>query len=122
MYTPLLDELELTYPQYLVLLALWEKDIQAVGELSKRLFLDYNTLTPLLKRLTEKGLIHRNRSILDERSVKISLTEKAISLKDKAFCIPEKLVKTLGQMDFTSDEIQIFRQLLTKLVDKLKVE
>src|SRR5215475_15995646 len=83
-YKPLLDRLGLTYPQYLVMLALWERDGVALKEIGERLFLDSGTLTPLLKRLEAAGLVKRNRSTEDERQVRIALTAQGQALKEKA--------------------------------------
>ncbi len=115
-YTPLLEELGITYPQYLVLLALWQKDEQLVGELSKVLYLDYNTLTPLLKRLEEKQFINRNRSKSDERSVYISLTDTGKALKNQAACIPDKIIESLNKGELNRDEIVSFQQTLLKIM------
>lgn len=115
-YTLLLEELGITYPQYLVLLALWQKDEQLVGELSKVLYLDYNTLTPLLKRLEEKQFINRSRSKSDERSVYISLTDTGKALKNQAACIPDKIIESLDKGDMNMDEIVAFQQTLLKIM------
>ncbi|NHN26226.1 MarR family transcriptional regulator [Flavobacterium jejuense] len=96
LYRPLLDKLDITYPQYLVLLILWEEEEQTVNQLGKKLQLDNGTLTPLLKRLEIKGIVNRTRSTVDERIVLISLTNLGKSLKEKANCIPEQLMKALG--------------------------
>ena len=88
LYKPLLDELGLTYPQYLTLLVLWERDGLAVSELGERLSLDSGTLTPLLKRLEAAGLIARIRDTLDERRVHITLTAAGRKLKSRAQKIP----------------------------------
>jgi len=88
LYKPLLDELGLTYPQYLAMLVLWERDGLMVSELGERLFLDSGTLTPLLKRLEGAGLIARIRAVEDERRVHISLTAAGRKLKAKAEKIP----------------------------------
>jgi DNA-binding MarR family transcriptional regulator len=88
LYKPLLDELGLTYPQYLAMLALWERDGQMVSELGERLFLDSGTLTPLLKRLEAAGLVARIRDVQDERRVHISLTAAGRRLKARAQKIP----------------------------------
>ncbi|MES9683697.1 MarR family transcriptional regulator [Bacillus sp. AFS001701] len=93
LYRPILDEIGITYPQYLALLSLWEKDQQTVKELGETLFLDSGTLTPMLKRMESAGLIFRKRDSSDERKVLITLTEESIKLKEKAFCIPEKFFK-----------------------------
>ena len=88
LYKPLLDELGLTYPQYLVMLVLWERDGLMVSELGERLFLDSGTLTPLLKRLESAGLIARVRAVEDERRVHITLTAAGRKLKARAQKIP----------------------------------
>lgn len=89
LYKPYLDEISLTYPQYLVMLVLWEKGKMNIGKIGEHLHLDNGTLTPLLKRMEKHGLLSRTRSIDDERVVVISLTENGKSLKDKAKHIPE---------------------------------
>src|SRR3954466_4826409 len=83
-YKPLLDALGLTYPQYLVMLVLWERDDVPVKEIGERLLLDSGTLTPLLKRLEAAGLIKRTRSKHDERQILIALTSQGQALRDKA--------------------------------------
>lgn len=88
LYRPLLDELGLTYPQYLAMLVLWERDGVTVSELGERLFLDSGTLTPLLKRLEGAGLVARIRDVRDERRVHVSLTAAGRKLKAKAQKIP----------------------------------
>jgi DNA-binding MarR family transcriptional regulator len=88
LYKPLLEDLGLTYPQYLVMLVLWERDGLMVSELGERLFLDSGTLTPLLKRLEAANLIARIRAVEDERRVHISLTAAGRKLKAKAMKIP----------------------------------
>ncbi|BFH70886.1 MAG: MarR family transcriptional regulator [Paenibacillus dendritiformis] len=93
LYRPLLERLELTYPQYLALLALWEHDGMTVKELGLRLYLDSGTLTPMLKRMEQQGLIRRARAAEDERKVILSLTGKGRSLKKEAACIPARLAE-----------------------------
>jgi DNA-binding MarR family transcriptional regulator len=87
-YRPLLKELALTYPQYLVMLVLWEKDEQIVSEIGERLYLDSATLTPLLKRLEAQGLLSRQRAASDERQVIISLTSAGRDLRARAKNVP----------------------------------
>lgn len=89
-YRPLLDALGVTYPQYLVLLILWERGTCSVKELGQLLRLDSGTLSPLLKRLEAAGFIKRRRRVEDERVVDISLSDKGCTLKDQALAIPEK--------------------------------
>nr|WP_315597541.1 MarR family transcriptional regulator [uncultured Cupriavidus sp.] len=91
-YKPMLSELGLTYPQYLVMLVLWEHDELAVSELGTRLTLDSGTLTPLLKRLETAGFVRRERDAADERRVLVSLTDPGRALRSTAVGIPEKLL------------------------------
>lgn len=95
-YKPLLDRLGLTYPQYLVMLVLWERDDVPVKDIGERLFLDSGTLTPLLKRLEAAGLIKRTRSKDDERQVLIVLTSKGQALRDKAKSLPQAILAASG--------------------------
>lgn len=88
LYKPLLDKLKLTYPQYLVMLALWEHEGLMVSELGERLSLDSGTLTPLLKRLEANGLVSRLRDVADERRVHITLTAAGRKLKSRAASVP----------------------------------
>ncbi|AAN51496.1 MarR family transcriptional regulator [Leptospira interrogans] len=94
-YRPILEELGITYPQYLVLLILWKEDGCSVKEIGKKLYLDSGTLTPLLKRLEDSEFVIRKRSIEDERSVEIYLSAKGKKLRDKAVCVPSKLIESL---------------------------
>jgi DNA-binding MarR family transcriptional regulator len=118
-YEPYLSHLDLTYPQYLVLLVLWEKDNLSVNEIGHKLILESNTLTPLLKRLEQKKLIKRNRSAQDERKVVISLTQKSEKLKNEAVTIPDKIVSTFSKSNILSTEVIEFQKTLYKLVDIL---
>jgi DNA-binding MarR family transcriptional regulator len=95
-YRPLLDELELTYPQYLVMLVLWEHGGASVKELGAALHLDYGTLTPLLKRLEAAGLVHRERRTDDERSVSITLTAQGAALRERARAVPPAMGAAMG--------------------------
>jgi DNA-binding MarR family transcriptional regulator len=95
-YVPLLSPLGLTYPQYLVMLVLWETDGVSVKTIGQALALDSGTLTPLLKRLEVQGLVSRERSTTDERVVEIHLTPEGKKLKARARAIPEKLVSCMG--------------------------
>lgn len=92
-YRPLLEPLGLTYPQYLVLLLLWEQGEQTVGGLAERMLLDSSTLTPLLKRLESLGLVHRQRNPNNERQLIVSLTPEGRALQEKAGAIPEAILK-----------------------------
>ncbi|WP_078127846.1 MarR family winged helix-turn-helix transcriptional regulator [Leptospira alexanderi] len=95
LYRPMLDQLGLTYPQYLVLLVLWKGDGCSVKEIGRKLYLDSGTLTPLLKRLEDSELVVRKRSEEDERSVRIFLSSKGKKLKEKAVSVPIKLLEIL---------------------------
>lgn len=95
-YKPLLDRLGITYPQYLVLLVLWEKDDRSVGEIGEKLLLDSSTLTPLLKRLEAAGIIRRERNPADERQVRIRLTGKGNQMRDVAKDFPASLLCATG--------------------------
>ena len=96
LYKPMLDEIGLTYPQYLAMLALWEEDGVTVSALGNRLYLDSGTLTPLLKRLEKAGLIERERNAEDERQVLVRLTPGGRALKRQAAAIPKKLAASSG--------------------------
>ena len=111
-YRPLLDAINLTYPQYLVMMLLWEEDNQTVGQLGARLSLDSGTLSPLLKRLTTAGLVTRHRRVEDERSVAIVLTDAGRALRDKADAISEEIICAL---DLDRDEFREFADLKAKL-------
>lgn len=88
-YRDLLKDLGLTYPQYLVMMVLWERDDLTVGEISERVFLDSPTLTPLLKRLQSSGLVDRARSAVDERQVRVTLTDAGRALKARSAHLPQ---------------------------------
>ncbi|AHX12442.1 MarR family transcriptional regulator [Dyella jiangningensis] len=110
LYRPLLEPLGLTYPQYLVMLVLWEQDGLTVRELGQRLQLDSGTLTPLLKRLQTAGLVDRQRRTEDEREVDIRLTEAGLALRDQASdvpkCMAQRLQLSLEQMQTLRDELK----------------
>ncbi|HEU4670398.1 MAG TPA: MarR family transcriptional regulator [Dyella sp.] len=95
-YRKLLADLELTYPQYLVMLVLWERDGVTVSQIGERLFLDSATLTPLLKRLEAAGLVQRQRATEDERQVVVSLTAQGRALKRRAGAVPEAIFCATG--------------------------
>src|SRR5689334_23644657 len=95
-YRPMLEAIGLTYPQYLVMMLLWEQDNQTVGQLGSRLALDSGTLSPLLKRLTAAGLVTRHRRVEDERSVSIALTDAGRGLRERAFSISESMIGAIG--------------------------
>ncbi|WP_437918152.1 MarR family winged helix-turn-helix transcriptional regulator [Sphingobacterium sp. LRF_L2] len=117
-YRPLLEEIDLTYPQYLVLMVLWEQGKQTVNQIGDKLYLDSGTLTPLLKRLESKGLIQRTRSAKDERVVSISLTSEGEALQLAANGIPAKLVEKL---DLSIEELRSLKELTCKILSQIQV-
>jgi DNA-binding MarR family transcriptional regulator len=120
-YKPLLEPLGLTYPQYLVMIALWEEDGQPVKAIGERLGLDSGTLSPLLKRLEQSGLVSRQRDRDDERQVRISLTQKGQDLKDNAAGVTAAIGKALGcsreEVAALRDELIALKKKLMKAVD-----
>ena len=118
-YRPLLERLGLTYPQYLVMLVLWEQGATTVKELADELQLDYGTLSPLLKRLAAAGLVERHRRSEDERSVEITLTEQGKTLKRKAAGIPQLIVDAY-KLD--ADEFAALRNSLRELAGSVTGE
>lgn len=117
LYRPLLDELGITYPQYLVLLILWEQKEQTVNQIGRKLQLDNGTLSPLLKRLEQKGMLTRTRSKTDERVVVVSLTLLGAVTKEKAKCIPEQLVQALN---ISIEELVQLKSIVDKIVHRNK--
>lgn len=116
-YKPLLEPLGLTYPQYLVLLVLWERDGCMVKEIAHRLHLDSGTVTPLLKRMEAGGLLRRLRDTVDERQVRIELTEKGRLLQPEVLKVRQEVGCTLGGVE---DPIQELRSLLMEMTSLLR--
>ncbi len=106
-YRPLLDELGLTYPQYLVMLVLWDDGPSTVSQLGGRLRLDSGTLSPLLKRLETRGLIERVRRTDDERSVDVKLTDAGYALREKAEHVPGDMLSMLGDLDIDHLRVEL---------------
>ncbi len=115
-YRPILKDIDLTYPQYIAMMALWEKDDLTVNQVGEILQLDNGTLTPLLKRLESKALLTRRRSKADERVVKIHLTENGRKLKEKAACVPIELAKA---MNLNLEEMQQLKDLSDKVARQI---
>ena len=115
-YTPFLDELGLTYTQYITMMALWEYHQMTVKELGKHLYLDSGTLTPVLKKLEQKGFVLRNRSKEDERNLIVSLTEEGEALKDKAIAVPYQLAACLNM---EKEETRQLYHLLKKMLESM---
>lgn len=114
LYKPFLDELELTYTQYVAMLVIWERKQLTSKELGRRLYLDSGTLTPLLKKLEAKGLLTRQRSTEDERNLLLTITEQGMALREKAVHIPYELVK---HVNLTPQEARELYRLLYKLLE-----
>ncbi len=118
-YKPFLDELDLTYTQYITMMVLWEKKQMNVKEIGKCLYLDSGTLTPLLKKLEAKGYIERHRSKEDERNLLIKITKDGEALKEKAMEVPSKMATCLELNEKDAKELY---SLLHKLLDKFHEE
>lgn len=116
-YRPFLEELDITYPQYLVLMVLWENELQTVNQIGEKLNLDSGTLTPLLKRLEAKTLIFRTRRRSDERVVEITLTDNGKALKEKAAYVPEKVMEAIG---ITREDLEDLKRIVTKVLNRSK--
>ena len=115
-YKPLLDKFGLTYPQYLVMLALWERDGVPVKDIGERLFLDSGTLTPLLKRMETAGLVKRTRSTEDERQVIVALTAQGEALKERARSLP---LSILAASECSVPELTALKSEIVALRDRL---
>lgn len=117
-YKPLLDELGITYPQYLVLNVLWEEDGRSIGSIANRLNLEPSTITPLVKRLETAALVTRMRAPEDERSVRVSLTERGRALSDESRCLGETLFARSGmeaeELIALNREVKRLRKALSK--------
>jgi len=115
-YKPQLDALGITYPQYLVLHALWEEDGRTIGAIAERLALESSTVTPLVKRMEAAGLMTRARNPADERQVQVRLTERGRALREDCGCLGETLLArsgmTLAQLDALNRQVQAMRDAL----------
>lgn len=116
-YKPFLDEIDLTYTQYITMMVLWDKRTAAVNELGECLMLDSGTLTPLLKKLEAKGLVQRVRDESDARRLMVSLTNEGLALRDRALAVPEGLGRCVA-MD-PQEAAELYR-LLHKMLDLLR--
>ncbi|NLD92327.1 MAG: MarR family transcriptional regulator [Fibrobacter sp.] len=115
-YQPYLDRLNITYPQYLVLLILWEKDGLTVNEIAKKLLLNTNTVTPLLKRMEAVGILNRSTTTADERKVIVKLSRKGKKLKEDALCIPQQLIEEFMNGPVNSDDLLNLKAILQKMI------
>jgi DNA-binding MarR family transcriptional regulator len=119
LYRPVLDALGLTYPQYLVMLVLWERGPALVKELGQALDLDSGTLSPLLKRLETAGLVRRQRCVEDERAVRVHLTDEGSALRDRAAGVPRKLSGATGMR---IAELEALRRNLARLTEEINAQ
>jgi len=118
-YQPHLEKLGITYPQYLVLMVLWEEDGVTVNDIADKLILNTNTVTPLLKRMEVMGIISRRRSKTDERKVLITLTDKGRMMREEAAAIPLQLVDELQEAGITVEELIGLKRSLERLINHL---
>jgi DNA-binding MarR family transcriptional regulator len=118
-YKPFLEKMGLTYPQYLVLMVLWEEDGLSINKITERLMLNTNTLSPLIKRMEKMELLNRMRSIKDERIVVVRLTEKGKQLKIEAKPIPEKMLGELLTENIELADILRLKEMLDKWIKVL---
>lgn len=116
-YKPFLDPLDLTYTQYIAMMVMWEGKKVNVKELGERLFLDSGTLTPLLKKMEEKGLVRRERSSKDERVLDVVITEKGMALREKAVEVPMKMKSCVT---INMDEIKALYDDLGRMIEEMK--
>ena len=118
-YKPYLEKMGLTYPQYLVLLVLWEHGKLSVNQIGEKLLLNTNTLSPLIKRLEKMGLLKRGRSQEDERVVMVELTEKGLSYRADAAPVPQKLLKSLLSEEVKLTDVMLLKDTLDKWISIL---
>ena len=118
-YHPLLQEIGLTYPQYLVMMVLWEQDAQPVNDIAKRLYLETNTVTPLLKRMEAEGLLTRTKGKADARQVIVQLTGKGRALEEKAGCVPFQIGKAVVCRSITPESAPALFATLDDLIATL---
>lgn len=116
-YKPFLDEIDLTYTQYITMMVLWEVESISVKELGSRLFLDSGTLTPVLKTLEKKGYVTRERSKEDERVLVASVTEEGMALRERALCVPGKIGSCVS---LEPDEAAVLYRVLHKMMDDFR--
>jgi len=117
LYKPFLDEIGLTYTQYIAMMALWESSALSVKELGERLYLDSGTLTPLLKKMEAQGLVSRTRNAADERSVIVTLTGKGDALKQRALEVPAKMSQCIP---LSREEAKTLYDLLYRVLHAVK--
>ena len=118
-YKPFLDEIDLTYTQYITMMVLWESHSATVKELGQKLYLDSGTLTPLLKKMESKGLLTRKRSEEDERSLLVTITEKGAALRERAVNVPARISQCVS---LTPEEYKSLYDILYKVLGQTEVE
>ncbi len=116
LYNPMLEPFGLTYPQYIVLMILWEDSPCTVSHIGRRAMLNSNTLTPLLKRLEQQGRVERSRDTADERAVRIALTKAGEAMRSELASIPARLYESVGGID---EEVAALKRLLDSFVSRL---
>ncbi|MBQ9665806.1 MAG: MarR family transcriptional regulator [Bacteroidaceae bacterium] len=120
-YTPMLNELGITYPQYLVLMVLWEQDGQPVNDIAHRLVLETNTVTPLLQRMEKQGIVERHRGETDKRQQIVSLTEKGKAMEEHAYeIIPKGMGEQLQACPLKLEDYLTLAQELDSIINTLK--
>jgi DNA-binding MarR family transcriptional regulator len=115
-YKPFLDDIDLTYTQYVTMMVLWEKPSVTSKEIGERLHLDSGTLTPVIKKLAEKGFVTRARSAEDERNLVVALTDAGLALRDRAACIPGQMGKCIC---LSPEDAQALYRILYQLLDNM---
>ena len=120
-YTPMLTELGITYPQYLVLMVLWEKDNQPVNDIARRLLLETNTVTPLLQRMEKLGIVTRKKGEQDKRQQIVNLTEKGKAMEEQAFnSIPKGMGEKLSACPMKLEDYEHLAQELDSMINALR--
>lgn len=119
-YHPLLSEHGITYPQYLVLLVLWEKDAQPVNDIAKRLMLETNTVTPLLKRMESEGFLTRTRGTYDARQIIVKLTQKGLNLQKALSNVPQAVGSAIMCKSITPQTVPTLFGMLDDIINRLK--
>ncbi len=115
-YKPFLDKLDLTYTQYICMMVLWEHKTLNVKKIGEYIYLDSGTLTPLLKKLEDKGYIERKRNDVDERNLEVSITEKGLALRDEALSVPQSIG---GCIALSREEAELLYKVLYKILNNL---
>lgn len=118
-YKPLLDQMDLTYTQYITMMVLWEESPMCVKTLGEHLYLDSGTLTPVLKKLEQKGYLTRHRSEADERNLLVSLTPEGLALREQAKIVPQKMCACIS---LPQEDMAMLKHVLTRLMDAFSMD